>query len=204
LNESHRSIVRNGMIEGRSDLRAGQMLKPEAGAARSEANRAAAFTELADRHLDASYRLAALLLGNWADAEDAAHDAAVLAWQRWPSLRDPARFEAWFQRILVNVCRDRMRRRNLRPNVLLADDPPGPDPFAGSAERAALRQALDRLGPDHRTVVVLRYFADLSVDEIAQRTGQRAGTVKSRLHYALSSLRAAYDAADRSPLEVVR
>lgn len=192
------------MIEGRSELRVDRMRTPGAETDRSRADRSAAFTELADRHLDASYRLAALLLGNWADAEDATHDAAVLAWQRWPSLRDPARFEAWFQRILVNVCRDRMRRRHLQPNVLAVDDPPGPDPFAGSAERAALRQALDRLSPEHRTVIVMRFFADLSVDEIAEHTGDRAGTVKSRLHYALSSLRAAYEAADRSPAEVVR
>lgn len=192
------------MIERPSDLRAGRMLKPEGARARSEADRKAAFTELTERHLDASYRLAALLLGNWADAEDATHDAAITAWQRWSSLRDPARFEAWFQRILVNACRDRMRRRRLRPIALGPIEPPAPDPFAGSAEHAALRGALERLSPDHRTVVVLRFFADLSVDEISHRTGERAGTVKSRLHYALQSLRAAYDAADRSPAEVVR
>jgi RNA polymerase sigma-70 factor (sigma-E family) len=193
------------VIDRPRNLGAGRMFKSEAAHGRSEVERAAAFTELTERHLDASYRLAALLLGNWADAEDATHDAAVLAWQRWPSLRDPDRFEAWFQRILVNVCRDRMRRRHLR--TILPEpggDLPGPDPFDGSAERAALRQALARLTPEHRTVVVLRFFVDLSVDEIANRTGERAGTVKSRLHYALSSLRAAYDAADRIPAEVVR
>jgi RNA polymerase sigma factor (sigma-70 family) len=204
LNEQPHSIVRNSMIERPGDVLADRMLKPEARRARSEADRTAAFTELTERHLDASYRLAALLLGNRSDAEDATHDAAVIAWQRWASLRNTERFEPWFQRILVNVCRDRMRRRHLRSNVLLADDPPGPDPFAGSAERAALLQALGRLSPDHRTVVVLRFFADLSIDEIAHRTGERTGTVKSRLHYALSSLRAAYDAAERSPAETVQ
>lgn len=192
------------MIERPRDLGAGQMLKPGAVAARSDADRAAAFTELTERHLDASYRLAALLMDNWTDAEDATHDAVILAWQRWSSLRDRERFPAWFQRILVNVCRDRMRRRRLRPVVLDPGDPPGPDPFAGSPERAALRQALDHLSPDHRTVIVLRFFADLGVDEIAERTGERAGTVKSRLHYALSSLRAEWDAADRTSAEVVR
>jgi RNA polymerase sigma-70 factor (ECF subfamily) len=192
------------MIERPSDLGAGRMLKPGAVMARSEADRAAAFTELVERHLDASYGLASLLLGNRADAEDATHDAAILAWQRWSSLRDPERFPAWFQRILVNLCRDRMRRRRLQPIVLDPGDPPGPDPFAGSPLRAALSDTLARLSPDHRTVVVLRFFADLSIDEIADRTGERPGTVKSRLHYALSSLRAEWDAADRSPAEGVR
>lgn len=166
--------------------------------------RAAAFADLTERHLDASYRLAALLLGNVADAEDATHDAAVLAWQRWPSLHDPERFGAWFQRILVNVCRDRMRRRRLRRIVPEAEDRRSVDPFEGHAERTALCEALDQLTPEHRTVIILRFFADLTVDEIADRTGERGGTVKSRLHYALSELRAAYDAADRSPLEPVR
>jgi RNA polymerase sigma-70 factor (ECF subfamily) len=192
------------MIERPRDLGAGRMLKPEAVRARSVADRAAAFTELTERHLDASYRLAGLILGNWADAEDATHDAVLQAWQRWSSLRDPERFPAWFQRILVNVCRDSMRRRRLRPIVVDPGDPPGPDPFAGSPERAALRDALVHLSPDHRTVVVLRFFADLSIDEIADRTGERPGTVRSRLHYALSSLRAEWDAADRSLGEALR
>ena len=118
-------------------------------------------------------------------------------------LRDPERFAAWFQRILVNVCRDRMRRRHLRQIVPESQDHRSVDPFDGHAERTVLHQALERLTPEHRMVVVLRFFADLSIDDIAERTGERAGTVKSRMHYALSGLRAAYDAADRSPLETL-
>ena len=76
----------------------------------ANADRAAAFSELAERHLADSYRLAALILGERADAEDATQDAFVAAWKSWSSLRDPAHFEAWFGRILVNVCRDRLRR----------------------------------------------------------------------------------------------
>ena len=66
-----------------------------------------------------------------------------------------------------------------------------------SPERDALRRALASLTPDHRIVVRLRYGADLSLAEIAARTGEREGTVKSRLHYALRRLRAAYEAAER-------
>jgi RNA polymerase sigma-70 factor (ECF subfamily) len=161
-------------------------------------DRAAAFDRLLERHLADAYRLAALILGDQSEAEDATHDAAVRAWTAWGSLRDPSRFEAWFQRILVNVCRNRIRGRRLRPIPL--DDPPveAHDPLADTPERLALRAALGRLTPDHRTVVVLRFFADLSIDEIAERTDERAGTVRSRLHYALRELRAAYDAADRA------
>ena len=72
--------------------------------------RDAAFRKLADRHLEASYRLACAILGNPAEAQDATHDAFVQAWRHWSTLRDPARFEHWFDKILVNTCRNRLRR----------------------------------------------------------------------------------------------
>ncbi len=168
--------------------------------------RAALFARLADRHLAGSFRLAALLLGSQTEAQDAVQDAATVAWQRFADLRDPERFEAWFQRILVNGCRDRLRRRG---RVRLLDLDAGPEPSildstSGVADRSALRDAISRLSSEHREVVVLRYFADLTLDEIAHRTGERPGTVKSRLHYGLEALRAAYDAAERLPGETSR
>ncbi len=173
-----------------------------------DATRAESFARLADRGLASSYRLAAVLLGSEIEAQDAIQDAAVIAWERFSDLRDPARFDPWFQRILVNGCRDRLRRRShvrLVPVETDADlDRASPDPTTAVAEREALLAALDALSADQRTVVVLRHFADLSVDEIADRTGERAGTVKSRLHYGLQALRAAYDAAGRLPEETSR
>ena len=178
---------------------------------RAGAERAEAFARLSDRQLLAAYRLAALLLGSEAEAEDATHDAAVVAWERFSTLHDVDRFEAWFQRILVNACRDRLRRRRLIPWIPISDtqeprmrEPRMQDGLAGLAERDALRRAVASLSPDHRVVVVLRYFADLTIDEIAKRLGERQGTVKSRLHYALGALRAAYDAADRIEAEAIR
>lgn len=168
---------------------------------RAEAERAAAFAWLADRHLAASYRLAALLLGSEAEAQDATQDAAVIAWERFSSLRDPERFAAWFERILVNICRDRLRTRR-RVRVLPLDAAPEmgtQDAASRVAERDALRRSIATLTAEQRTVIVLRYFADLAPEEIAERTGERLGTVKSRLHYALNAVRAAYDAAGRLP-----
>jgi DNA-directed RNA polymerase specialized sigma24 family protein len=83
----------------------------EGASGHSGSERQAAFGRLTDRQLVASYRLAALLLGSDVEAQDATHDAAVIAWERFASLRDPDRFDAWFQRILINVCRDRLRSR---------------------------------------------------------------------------------------------
>jgi RNA polymerase sigma-70 factor, ECF subfamily len=157
-----------------------------------------AFDRLTDQRLLRAYRLATLILRRDSDAQDAVHDAAVLAWTRFDELRDRGRFDAWFDRIVVNVCRQRLRHSGVRQLVL--DGSPSPttaDGASGRAERDALRRALDRLKPEHRAVIVLRHLEDYSIAEIAARTGERQGTVKSRLHYALRELRAAYDAVER-------
>lgn len=158
--------------------------------------------------VDDCYRLAAVILVDQREAEDAAHDALERAWRARRSLRDTDRFEAWFQRIVVNACRDRLRRRrSVPPGVSIersADGglqqvlrTAGADPFAASAQREALSQALAQLSVDHRICLVLRFYLDLDIDEIARRTNARSGTVKSRIHRGLSQLRAAWEAAER-------
>jgi len=165
---------------------------------RADDPRARTFAELMDRRvLDGAYRYATLVIGDRADAEDATHDAALTAWRHLGELRDPAKFEAWFGRIVVNGCRDRLRsRRRLPVHLELDPELPSPDANEGLARRDALAGAIRSLSADHREVVVLRFYADLTVDQIAARTGVGAGTVKSRLHYALRNLRAAVDAED--------
>ena len=173
----------------------GQRVAAEAVVVRATTNRAAEFAALADRHLDSGYRLASVILGDPTEAEDAAHDAAVLAWRNFGSLRDPDRFEAWFCRIVVNVCRDRLRHRRRHPVVeLRADEEDGNSTRAvDHSGRILTRDALDRafvrLEPDHQIVVALRFYRDLTVDEVARRIGVPSGTVKSRLHHALGRLR---------------
>jgi RNA polymerase sigma-70 factor (ECF subfamily) len=168
--------------------------------------RDAVFATLADRHLDRAYRLAAVLLGSELEAQDAVQDAAASAWARFADLRDRNRFDAWFDRILVNGCRDRLRARRRVRLVELdpALHPAVPDGTGQAGERDALRRALAELPPDQRLAVTLRYFGDRSLEEIAELTGERTGTVKSRLHYGLQALRAAYDAAGRLPGEASR
>ena len=163
---------------------------------------AEAFTRLTDQELDHSFAVACLILGNRDDAEDAMHDALEAAWQRWESLREVERFRAWFGRIVTNACRDRVRHRRIAPITMsVLPDQATPDPSGGLAERELLRDSLRSLDVDHRVVLVLRYYEDLTVEEIARRLGERPGTVKSRLHYGLRTLRADLDAADRSARE---
>jgi len=163
--------------------------------------RATAFTRLTAVRLVSCYRLATVILGDPVEAEDATHDAAARAWERWGSLRDLDRFDAWFGRILVNECRDRLRRRRLRPSLVpLTEQSSGgrvANDSAAQAERQALAQAVGELEPDQRIAVVLHFYVGLSAEQIAERTGTRLGTVKSRLHYAVRALRATLDSVTR-------
>ena len=111
------------------------------------------------------------------------------------TLRDPARFEPWFDRILVNTCRDRLRSTRRQATDISAEVAiAAGDEYGRALDRDILADAIAGLSPDHQVVVALRYYRDLPVDEIAGRLGIPAGTVQSRLHYALKRLHAAIDA----------
>jgi RNA polymerase sigma factor (sigma-70 family) len=160
-------------------------------------DRATAFRNLVGPALDDAYRRATVLLGDRFEAEDAVHDAAEKAWRSWGSLREPARFDAWFGRILVNTCRDRLRaRRRVRRIEVAGDldaDPAAPDRTNRIDDVGRVGEALAVLTPDERIVVVLRFEADLTVPTIAALVGAPEGTVKARLHHALRKVRAALE-----------
>lgn len=150
------------------------------------------FLRLAGGELDRAYRLAGLILGDRHEAEDATQDALLRAWRSAASLRDPAGFQAWFDRILVNACRDRLRRRG-KVRVIDLDEglavPSTRDPFRGIADRDEVLRAMTALDDDLRIVILLHYWADLTLEGVAERVGWPVGTVKSRLHRALESMR---------------
>jgi RNA polymerase sigma-70 factor, ECF subfamily len=164
---------------------------------RPKPDREAAFRQLADVHLDRAYRLARAILRDQNEARDATHDAFVQAWRRWGALRDPARFEPWFDRILVNTCRNRLRSQSrlasdISAEVALAAG----DHVQVTEDRDVIGAALTDLSPDHQIVVALRFYRDLPVRDIASRLGIAEGTVRSRLHYSLKRLHAAIEARD--------
>jgi RNA polymerase sigma-70 factor (ECF subfamily) len=159
--------------------------------------RADAFSRLADEHLDKAYRLARAILRDQTESQDATHDAFVQAWRKWATLRDPSRFEPWFDRILVNTCRNRLRAPGRQATDISAEVALSTGDHAGRSEdRDVIGTALATLSPDHQVVVALRYYRDLTIDDIAGRLGIPSGTVQSRLHYALEQLHEAIDAAD--------
>src|SRR5258706_539920 len=152
--------------------------------------------DLVMARLGASYRLARAILLDDGEAEDAVQEAGLSAWRRRSSLRDADRFDAWFDRILINQCRDQLRKR--RRAVQVGSPPVGFELPAAPPETGTdpeLDRALDALDVDHRVVVLLRYWQDRTVEDIADRVGVPAGTVKSRLHHALRHLRASLEAS---------
>jgi RNA polymerase sigma-70 factor (ECF subfamily) len=138
-----------------------------------------------------AYRLAGYLLGNATEAQDAVQDALVKAWRSWSSLRDREAFGPWFDRIVVNVCRDRMRRHRtiLMVNLEAAGEIESADVFGSMLAGDEVAGAVARLGLEHRIVIALRFWQDLTLEQVAERLDLPVGTVKSRLHYAVRALR---------------
>jgi RNA polymerase sigma-70 factor, ECF subfamily len=158
---------------------------------RMGAEQTALFLQLADREVGRAFRTAGYILGNASDAEEVTQDAFLHAWNAWPSMRDPDRFGPWFERILVNACLDRIRRRRgIRLVAMdLAPALQASDPFATGLARDELGRALAALPAEQRVVIVLRFWRDLSLQDIAERLGLPVGTVKSRLHYGMRAMR---------------
>jgi RNA polymerase sigma-70 factor (ECF subfamily) len=160
----------------------------------------AAFASLAVAVGDRLHAVAHRILRDIDLAEDATQQALLSIWRDLPQLRDPARFEAWSYRLLVRACYAEGRKaRHSVPNLRLL---PATEPVVGDAihtvhDRDQLERAFRRLSIDHRAVVVLHHYMDMSVPATAEALGVPEGTVRSRLHYAMRGLRAALDADAR-------
>ena len=147
-------------------------------------DRVLAFVRFAESLLVQHYQLATVILGNPTDAQDAVHDAFERAWRSGANLRDLDRFDAWVGRIVVNECRDRLRLRRRRPvtdiSERLGETLAAPDPLRSAVDRDEIQRAFAALTPDQQVAIALRFYADLTIDQIAQRVSAPVGTVKSR------------------------
>lgn len=149
------------------------------------------FVEVLGSELPRLQRLARLLAGDAAAADDLVAEAIVRTLPRWRAglVDDPA---AYLRRVLCNLAKRRWRRRVLgRRDDRHALDwlQPASDPAADNAERDRTLRALAALPPQRRAVVVLRFYDDLSEARIAEVLGISAGTVKSTLSRAVEQLR---------------
>jgi RNA polymerase sigma-70 factor (ECF subfamily) len=141
--------------------------------------------------LDAAARL---ILRDHDLARDAVQDGFIRAWRGLPSLRDADRFEGWLRSLVARSCIDILRRRGRRPievELSTTDGPSIDDASRITADRELLDGILSRLPPEQRAVVVLRYYFDLEVPDIATALAIPVGTAKSRLHRSIRVMRAA-------------
>ncbi|MGI5894676.1 MAG: RNA polymerase sigma factor [Candidatus Merdivicinus sp.] len=133
------------------------------------------------------YRIAYSYVKNPDTALDLVQDAIVKAIQKQDSLRNPDAVKTWFYRILVNECLANLRRgkRFSFGSLEVCADTPAPE----REDHSDLYEAMESLPPVLKTVILLRFFEDLKLEEIAAVTGARLSTVKSRLYKALRMLK---------------
>lgn len=144
--------------------------------------RTAWFNDVYRRHRREAVRLARLLTGSAAAAEDLAHEVFIRVYRRTEPIDDVAPF---LRVVIVNVCRDWHRGRRREQLRVVRH---GPDADRISPEARELDASLARLPYVERAVIVLRYWLDLSEADIASTLGCRPGTVKSRHSRALQKL----------------
>jgi RNA polymerase sigma-70 factor (ECF subfamily) len=149
-------------------------------------------------HEQVAFRAAYAVVGNAADAEEAAQDAFLKAYRALGRFRHGSHFRPWLLRIVGNEARNRVRARGRRERLLdraaaeaaSGGAVPPPEANVESAEqREELFEAIDRLTPDERLAVVCRFFLGLTDEETAAALGVRRGAVKMRVFRALERLR---------------
>ena len=159
-----------------------------------------AFAELVRASVARLDTAARLILRDNELARDAVQEGLFRAWRDLRSLRDPDRFDAWVYRLTVNACLDLARRRRRRPIEVEIVEMFGPtidDPSDSVANRALVDRVMRRLDEQGRSIIVLHYFLDLPLSEVATCLGIPEGTVKSRLNRALREMR--FEAHESEP-----
>ena len=161
-----------------------------------------AFGLLAAASIDRLYATGVRILNDRDRADDAVQTALLKAWRDLPALRETGRFEAWLFRLLLRSCYDESNRhRAFAASVRVVPAEPSQADGSGQfADRDRLERAFRRLPIDQRAVVVLHHYQDMPLTEAAAVLGIPVGTARSRLHYALRTLRAALEADDRAAL----
>jgi len=148
-----------------------------------------AFDALIGPLIEPAYRLAFGMLHQREEAEDAVQEAAVKAWRKLGNLRPGANLRPWFLGIVANQCRTTRRSRWWSviklAHLQVAAPSGGMLPFVGED----LRQALRRLEPGQRAAVILRFYLDLPLEEVAAVLSIPIGTAKSRLSRGIRRLR---------------
>jgi RNA polymerase sigma-70 factor (ECF subfamily) len=164
---------------------------------RAKAGDRIAFDELVGPLIDHGFRLAFGMLHDREAAEDCVQEATVRSWRKLGNLRPGAEMRPWFLAIVANQCRTVIRGRWWSVLRLETAEGAAGSEFEDRIVRGAdLRAALRKLAPDQKEVLVLRYYLDLPLEEVAAITGVPVGTVKSRINRGLAAMRPHFDAVE--------
>jgi RNA polymerase sigma-70 factor (ECF subfamily) len=150
----------------------------------------AAFTSLLRPLLEPAYRLAAGMLQDRQLAEDAVQEAAVKAWRKIDQLREGTEMRPWFFGIVANQCRTTRRSRWWGVLKIETERRGADAPDEEAVRGVDLRNALKRLRPEQRLVVVLYFYLDLPLEEIATLTHASFAAVRGRLYRGIRELKA--------------
>lgn len=149
-----------------------------------------AFYELVCAEKERLYRIAYAYLKNEADALEALQEATCRAYLKLRKLKEARYFQTWLTRILIHYCIDEQKRkRRVLPLYEL------PDTLAHDLaldDKLRLELAIDRLPPNYRHIIILKYYEDMTLTDISKLLEKPEGTVKTWLHKALEELRLAY------------
>jgi RNA polymerase sigma-70 factor, ECF subfamily len=152
----------------------------------------AAFGAIVGRYQQVLFNVAFRMLGDYEEARDAAQSAFVKAYENLGTYDPRRRFFSWIYRILMNECLNLRRQPSVRlctgPIDGMTADDRTPDAVEAAERRRDVKQAILKLPPDYREVIVLRHFAALSYEEMSEAIGVPAKTVKSRLYSARQQL----------------
>ncbi|MCQ4087413.1 sigma-70 family RNA polymerase sigma factor [Saccharibacillus sp. JS10] len=145
------------------------------------------FIEKIAQHRQKLYGIAFSYLHNEADALEVIQEASCKAWVKRKSLKEDAAFLPWMIRILINCCMDELRRRKR----VVPSDKAGEDQQVEmvSSHRIDLERTIAKLSAKYRHVVILKYYHDLTIADIAKVMNKPEGTVKTWLHKALKQMR---------------
>lgn len=155
-----------------------------------------AFAALVGPDLPAAFGTARIVTGSAADASDAVQEALLSAWRGLESLRDPQRFRPWFRQHVVRAALKAAKRRGRVVELDLSAAAPEGE-LDRAIDRRTLARAFDQLDAADRLLLTLHHFWELPIAETAAHLGIPEGTVKSRVHYAMDRLRAAFAAEER-------
>jgi RNA polymerase sigma-70 factor, ECF subfamily len=146
------------------------------------------FADLLKPLIEPGFKLALAMLHDPTAAEDAVQEASFTAWRKLGRMADLGRLRPWFLGVVANKCRN-ARRNRWTSRAELTDDMSVDSSEEATLRGADLRRAIARLGHDDRLVVVLYFYLDLPVDEVAIVAGKSVGATRARLYRAVKKLR---------------